>query len=126
MWQFYNPNPMARQLGDCAVRAVSVALDIDWEDAFMLLADAALAMADMPSSDAVWSAVLRQHGFYRKAIPDSCPDCFTAEDFCIEHPIGVYVLAFGGHVATVVDGVILDTWDSSKEIPQYYFYRKDN
>ena len=124
MWQFYNPNPMARQLGDCAVRAVSVALDIDWEDAFMLLADAALAMADMPSSDAVWSA--RQHGFYRKAIPDSCPDCFTAEDFCIEHPIGVYVLAFGGHVATVVDGVILDTWDSSKEIPQYYFYRKDN
>ena len=126
MWQFYNPNPMARQLGDCAVRAVSVALDIDWEEAFMLLADAALAMADMPSSDAVWSAVLRQHGFYRKAIPDSCPDCFTAEDFCIEHPIGVYVLAFGGHVATVVDGVILDTWDSSKEIPQYYFYRKDD
>lgn len=126
MWRYFNPNPMARRLGDCAVRAVSAALDIDWEDAFTLLSDAAFAMADMPSSDAVWSAVLRQHGFYRKAIPDSCPDCFTAEDFCVEHPRGVYVLAFGGHVATVVDGVILDTWDSSREIPQYYFYRKDD
>ena len=52
------------------------------------------------------------------------PDCYTAEDFCTDHPYGTYVLAFGGHVATVKDGVLYDAWNSSHEIPQYYFYRK--
>lgn len=120
-----NLNPMARRVGDCAVRAVALALAMDWESAFWLLADAGCAMCDMPSSDAVWSALLRQHGFRRAAIPDSCPDCYTAEDFCREHPEGVYVLAFGGHVATVIDGCLYDTWDSSGLSPQYYFYRED-
>ena len=126
MFRELNLNPMARRVGDCAVRAVALALDASWEDAFELLADAAFAMADMPSSDAVWGAVLRQHGFYRAVIPNSCPDCYTAEDFCREHLRGVYVLAFGGHVATVVDGVLYDTWDSSGMVPQYYFDRKDD
>lgn len=125
-WVYFNPNPMARRLGDCAVRALSAALDVSWEDAFTMLSDAAFAMADMPSSDAVLGAVLRKNGFYRKAIPDYCQDCYTAEDFCLDHPHGVFVLAFGGHVATVIDGAVLDTWDSSREIPQYYFYRKDD
>ena len=82
-------------------------------------------MADMPSSNGVWGAVLRQHGFYREAIPNTCPDCYTAADFCHDHPKGIYVLGFGNHVATVIDGVIYDSWDSSQEVPQYYWYRKD-
>ena len=60
---FYNPNPVGRRVGDCAVRAVSKALDIDWEQAFLLLSSAAYRMGDMPSSDSVWGAVLRPHGF---------------------------------------------------------------
>jgi hypothetical protein len=126
MWIEYNPNPLARRVGDCAVRAVSAALNISWEEAYDLIADAGYKMADMPSSDSVWSAVLRQHGFYRKAIPNFCPDCYTTADFAKDHPHGTYVLAFGGHVATVKDGVLLDAWNSSNLIPQYYFYRKDD
>ena len=124
MWIKYNPNPTGRFVGDCAVRAVSVALDIDWEEAYNLIADAGYAMGDMPSSDSVWGAVLRQHGFYRAAIPNSCPDCYTAEDFAADHPRGVFVLGFGGHVATVIDGDLYDSWDSSHEVPVYYWYRK--
>ena len=82
-------------------------------------------MGDMPSSDAVWGAVLRRNGFRRRAIPDTCPDCYTAEDFAADHPKGVFVLAFGGHVATVRDGNILDSWDSSQELPQYYFFKEE-
>jgi hypothetical protein len=121
---FYNPNPTGRRVGDCAIRAISKALNIDWEQAFALVTSAAFAMGDMPSSDSVWSAVLRQNGFYRKTIPDTCPDCYTAEDFCKDNPEGVFVLGFGGHVATVVDGNLYDMWDSSDEIPQFVWYRK--
>lgn len=124
MWIKYNPNPTGRFVGDCAVRAVSAALGIEWEDAYTLISDAGFAMGDMPSSDSVWGAVLRQHGFYRTSIPNSCPDCYTVEDFAADHPRGVFVLGFGGHVATVIDGNLYDSWDSSHEVPVYYWYRK--
>ena len=124
-WKKYQPNPTGRNVGDCAVRAVSAALGVDWETAYALIAAAGYEMGDVISSNAVWGAVLRQNGFYRKAIDNQCPDCYTAADFAREHPKGVYVLGFGNHVATVSNGMILDSWDSSQEIPQYYWYRKD-
>ena len=126
MWIRYNPNPAGRNVGDCSVRAVSKALEIDWETAYDLISDAGYNMGDMPSSDSVWGAVLRQNGFYRTAIPNYCPDCYTVRDFCKDHPIGTYVLGFGGHVATVKDGDLYDSWNSSNEIPQFYWYKKED
>ena len=125
MWIEFNNNPTARRVGDCAVRAVSVALDTDWESAYVRIAAAGFAMGDMPSSDSVWGAVLRQNGFYREAIPNTCPDCYTAADFCEDHQSGTFVLAFGGHVATVKDGNLYDSWNSENEVPQYFWFRKD-
>lgn len=125
MWIEYNPNPTGRRVGDCAVRAVAKALNTDWETAYAMISSNGFQMGDMPSSNSVWGAVLRQNGFYRKAIPNTCPDCYTAEDFCREYPKGVYVLGFGTHVATVINGNLYDSWDSSKEIPQYFWYRKE-
>ena len=122
----YNPNPTGRRVEDCAIRAIAKALDTDWETAFALVSKNAFEMGDMPHSNSVWGSVLRQNGFYRQALPDSCPDCYTAEDFSRDHPDGTYVLGFGRHVATVKNGDIFDSWDSSKEIPQYFWYRKEN
>lgn len=125
MWIYYNPNPTGRIVGDCSVRAVSKALKIDWETAYIKICDAGYAMGDMPSSDSVWGAVLRQEGFYRKIIPNTCPDCYTADDFCRDNPKGTFVLGFGSHTATAVDGDIYDTWNSTGEIPVYVWYRKE-
>lgn len=125
MWREYNPNPVGRSVGDCAIRAVSAALGMPWEDAFAIVTTNAYAMGDMPSSNSVWGATLRQHGFYRKSIPNSCPDCYTFGDFARDNPKGVFVLGTGTHVATVRDGVLLDAWDSSNEVPQFVWYRKD-
>ena len=125
MWIEYNPNPAGRRVGDCSIRAISKALNVDWETAYALIVSNGYAMGDMPSSDSVWGSVLRQHGFYREAIPNSCPDCYTADDFSKDHPKGVYVLGFGGHVATIVDGNLYDSWNSSNEIPQFYWYKKE-
>ena len=125
MWVFYQPNPVGRNVGDCAVRAIAKALGTDWETAYATIAAAGYQMGDMPSSDSVWGAVLRQNGFYREAIPNTCPDCYTAEDFCADHPEGVYVLAFGGHVATAADGQLFDSWDSSGLVPVYFWFKKE-
>lgn len=108
-------------MGDCAVRAVSLALNTTWEDAYAEIAVAGFGMGDMMSSNSVWGAVLRQHGFYRHNVPNTCPDCYTFREFALDHPEGVYVLGTGTHVATVIDGVLLDAWNSEDEIPSYFW-----
>lgn len=100
-----------------------MALGLSWVEAYDLITDAGRRMCDMPSSDSVWGAVLRMHGFRRTAIPNTTPMDYNAAEFCRDHSHGTYVLGFGGHVATVRNGDLFDSWDSSKEIPQYYWER---
>lgn len=123
-WQMWNENPVSRSVGDCAVRAVALALDVDWETAYALIALNGFLMGDMPSSNSVFGAVLRQNGFKRYVIPNECPDCYTINDFADENPEGVYVVGTGNHVVTIKDGVVFDTWDSRNEIPQYYWHKE--
>lgn len=126
MWIKYNPNPVGRSVGDCSIRAIAKALGIPWEESYAMVATNGFSMGDMSSSNSVWGAVLRQSGFQRSSIDNACPDCYTAEDFCKDHPSGTFVLGFGNHVATVVGGDLYDSWDSSKEIPQYFWHKGDN
>ena len=123
-WIMYNPSPTNRNVGDCAVRAIAKALGTDWETAYALIALNGYLIGDMPSSNSVWGAVLRQNGFYRSAIANTCPDCYTIADFADDHPDGVYVVGTGSHVVTIRDGCIYDSWDSSQEIPQYYWHKE--
>lgn len=121
IWVEYNPNPLGKHVGDCAVRAIAKALDVDWERAYAILCAKGYSMRDLPNADSVWGAVLKSHGFKKYVVPDTCPDCYTAADFARDHPHGIYVLGFGGHVATLKDGKLYDAWDSSREIPQFYW-----
>lgn len=121
MWREYNPNPTGRRVEDCAVRAIAKALNTDWETAYSQLAATGFLMGDLPNANSVWGALLRKNGFKRYSIPNTCPECYTAEEFATDHNKGVFVLSFGKHVATVKNGDIYDSWDSSQEIPQYYW-----
>lgn len=121
----YNPNPVGLKVGDCVVRALSKALGQDWEQTYIDLCVEGCLRCDMPSANAVWGAYLRRKGFEREIIPNTCPDCYTVEDFCADHPNGTYILALGGHVVSVVDGQYFDTWQSGREVPIYYWHRKE-
>lgn len=124
IWKQFNNNPAGRNTGDCAIRAVALALDVDWETAYALIAMNGFLMGDVISSNSVWGAVLRQHGFSRYAVPNTCPDCYTVGDFADENPRGVYVVGTGNHVVTIKDGVVLDSWDSRNELPVYYWKKE--
>lgn len=125
MWTLYNPNPSGRDGIDCTVRALTKALDIPWEKAYTMLAVKGFTLNDVMNANHVFNAVLRENGFTRHVIPDTCPDCFTAEDFAEEHPEGTYVLAFGDHVCTIIDGTIFDSWDSRGRIPMLYWKKEE-
>ena len=123
-YEYFNNNPMKRNVGDCSVRAISKALGIDWESAYITIMMSGYAMCDMPSSDAVFGSVLRQNGFKRAIVPNSCPDCYTISDFSEQNKKGTFVVGTGGHVVTVVDGAYYDSWDSGQEIPIYVWYKE--
>lgn len=125
MWKKYNPNPADARVGDCVVRALSKALNQSWEDTYIDLASEGLRKYDMPSANHVWNGYLISRGFKKHLLPDTCPDCMTVEKFSREFDKGVYVLALQGHTVCVVDGNYYDTWDSGKEIPLYYFRKKE-
>lgn len=82
-------------------------------------------MADMPSSNAVWDSLLKKNGFVREVIPNECNDCYTIEDFCEDHPDGVYVVGTGSHAIAVIDGYFFDAWRSGMEQPIYYYRRSE-
>lgn len=126
MFELYNPNPHGRRVGDCVVRAVSKALDQDWQTTYLDLSIQGYLMGDLLSSNAVWGAFLRNKGFKRSVVSDECPDCYTVNDFCIEHSRGTYVVGTGTHAIAVVDGCCYDAWDSGNEIVIYYWKRKED
>ena len=126
MFMRYNPNPSGKNVGDCAVRAISMALGQDWETTYVGLALQGFLLGDMPSANHVWGTYLRDKGFRRAVIPDECPDCYTVADFAAEHPSGTYILALSGHVVCVRDGDYCDTWDSGGEAPLYYWQKEEN
>lgn len=125
MWIYYNPNPTGARVGDCSIRAICKATGDSWDKAYAATALSGFLLGDMPSSNAVWGSVLRERGFKREPMPDTFPKIKTAAEFCEEHPRGTYVLVFAGHVATVVDGDLYDSWDSSAEMPLYYYEREE-
>lgn len=122
---YTNPNPKKAIVGDCAVRAVAIANGISWDLAYDILTDYGFKMKNLPNADSVWGAVLKDFGFKRKGIPDTCPDCYSIREFCIDHPAGTFVVGTGSHVVAVKDGNYYDTWDSGDEVPIVYWRKED-
>lgn len=124
-----NLNPLGKRTGDCVVRACALATGQSWDQTFTELCDTGFIRKEMPSWNPTWWAYLKRKGFRRRIIPDTCPDCYTVEDFAMDHPRGSYVLyipessAGSGHAVAVVNGRVCDTWDSTREIPLAYFER---
>lgn len=121
----YNPNPARKLVGDCVIRAVSKSLNKDWEDTYLDIVMLGYAMHDMPSSNAVWGNYLLKNGFKRYVIPNTCPECYTVEEFVNDNPELTGILATGSHVIAVGNGNYYDTWDSGNEVPIFY-WRKEN
>ena len=124
MWVQFNNNPLGKKVGDCSVRAVSKALDVSWNNAYTQLTLQGYAMSDMPSSNAVIGALLKQNGFVLGVPPNVCPDCYTLGEFANENPKGTFVVFLDKHVCSVIDGTVYDAWDSTNEIVLYY-WRKE-
>lgn len=119
-----NPNPMGNYVGDCVIRAISLATGRSWDYTYLALCLNGYKLCDMPSSNHVWSNYLQSVGFKQGIVSQNCPSCYSVKDFCRANQNGTYVLGTGSHVLAVIDGDYFDSWDSGDEHP-IYFWRKE-
>lgn len=119
-----NPNPYGRVTGDCVIRAITIAQDRSWDDIYLALSVYGFEIGDWGNSNDVWGSYLKQQGYKRNVIPNTCPDCYTVRDFAEDHKRGTFILCTGTHVVTVINGNYYDAWDSGNEVPIYYWEKE--
>lgn len=100
-------------------------LDKSWENVYTEIALTGFQLCDMPSSNYVWGQYLKSNGFVRKNLPNTCPDCYSLQNFCNDYPKGSYAVATGTHVCAVQDGAVYDSWDSRDETVIYYWEKEE-
>lgn len=110
---FYNRHPKGLRVEDCVVRAVSTAFNAGYMETRRDLnrIKKALGFNSYKDHDFLYEYLKDYERLIFKAVRGQKRlklDCFAKE-----HPTGTYIVAVRKHVVAVVDGVILDTWDSS-------------
>ena len=112
MYRYYNANPMLNDIEDCTIRALSVAEDISWDEAYKKLSDYARKKGLMLSSVKSVENYLDDH-YYRE-----CNYDITVGEFIEEHPVGTYLITMDGHImlqVSILTGfkiVVLRTYTS--------------
>lgn len=120
---YENKNPANKRVGDCVIRAIAKAMNMSWDDVAIDLSMMMVTEKDIVSSNALWGKYLTMNGFRRGILPDTCPACYRLKDFCVDFPVGTFVVCTGTHVIAVIDGSYFDTFDSGDEIVTYYYER---
>lgn len=119
MYINYNPNPCGKSVGDCVIRALTIALGESWDLVYLGLTIQGYMQCNWGSANEVWGAYLKSRGYEKHLIQEEC----SVKDFAAAHQNGIYVLGTGDHVVATVDGNYCDAWDSGREIVLYYFYK---
>lgn len=121
MWIRTNLNPSHKEVGDCVIRAIAIALNRSWESVYDDLYRLGRREHDMMSSNEIWGLYLYQHGFEPFLLPEACPKCVTVREFAKRFPRGTYIIGTGTHAVAVVDGDYYDSWDSGNTVPAYFW-----
>lgn len=121
MWVKTNPNPEKKEVGDCVIRALAIALDMTWTEVYDDLYLLGREWHDMMSSNEVWGLYLYRHGFEPFMLPKTCPQCLTVKEFCKKYPHGTYIIGTGDHAVAVINGDYFDSWDSGNSVASYFW-----
>lgn len=121
LYIYFNPNPKGKSTGDCVIRMICAITGYDWRTAYLGLSQTVLEEYEMPSDNDIWESYLKQLGFRKYLLPDTCPRCYTVKQFTYDHPKGFFVACTGSHVVAVMNGHYFDAWDSGNEVVSYFF-----
>ena len=105
MYKFYNANTKGNFVNDCVVRAISVAENKSWNETYEELSD--LAQIEGVLLDDVEFV----ENYLDKRYMRECHYSKSVGEFLEEFPAGTYLVTMKGHITTIIDGVLYDTFD---------------
>ena len=118
----YDGNPCGKTTGDCVIRAISIAENTTWHKVYLALCVEGYAECTFGDDNKTWDKYLTNLGYHKYSIPNSSA---TLADFAKKHKDGTFIVGTGTHAVAVVNGDVIDSWDSSAEVPQYYYSKID-
>ena len=121
MWIEANPNPEKKQVPDCVIRAICIALNKPWLEVSDELYAIARKEYSVTCDDNIWGQYLYSLGFEPILLPHKCPRCITIDDFSKMDPFGIYIIGTGKHAVAIINGNYYDSWDSGKEVPSFFW-----
>ena len=90
--------------GDCAVRAMAIALELDYDACYK----------------EIYDAILKRHGWVWHSAPKFKGVKARAEDM----PDGVVIARQARHFVAVIDGAVHDIWNCSHKMVYGYWAKK--
>jgi hypothetical protein len=111
--------------GDCVVRAISIALNLDYKTTYKQLAQANKDYGNEKSarnglSKKVYSPFLTQHGWVWR----SAPKFDGRKARCADMPKGIVIARQAHHLVAVIDGVPNDIGDLSHKMVYGYWAKQ--
>lgn len=112
VYKYLNLNPKGRKIGDCAVRAVTLAVGLDYRKVYFDLCKLGDKRSSMPNEIDVLTEYMESFGFKKDSLKVvKGGHRYTVRSFAETHPTGVYFLRVVHHFTTVVNGDWYDIWD---------------
>lgn len=107
---YYNANEFGNHVEDCTIRSISVAEGISWDEAYRKLSDYARERGLMMNSVESIEEYLDEN--YNRI----CIEDMTVGEFAECNPYGTFLVTMLGHITTIKNGEIIDTFNPSDRI----------
>lgn len=118
IYRYCNPHPQKKLVGDCVVRAITIALDGDYLEVRKHLNRVKKELKETSYKNNKFIHKYAQlMGWDKISFPaiKGVPR-LRGRDFVKKYPKGKYILNLAGHIVTVVDGVYFDIWDCTDKM----------
>jgi hypothetical protein len=112
MFDYHNENPNGYHIPDCVIRAITLALELDYFEVVKLLHLNAQELQCECLNVKCYEKLLD----YDFDLPHYMSFGLTAEEVANDYPDNILLLRMDGHLSCSVCGVIKDIWDCSQEI----------
>lgn len=118
IYRYSNPHPEKKNVTDCVVRAITIAVDGDYLEVRRHLNRVKKELKESSYKNKKFiDKYAKLNGWNKISFPaiKGVPR-LRGKDFVKQYPKGTYILKLAGYIVTVVDGVYLDTWDSTEKM----------
>ncbi len=147
-FHFYNANPKGRITGDCTFRAICTAMEVDWGQVVMEMAEMSVRTGYAINDNKGIEKYLEENGWKKMKQPRKSDNTkYTGEDFCrainagriLKGYSGNIVANIGGHHIVCIKKVedltvktwkqiykVCDHWNSTRRCIGNYWIKEEN